>query len=153
MHVDIELYRDRNRGGNLRLDTGERFRCLGKSDDSAAKAHGNPARDPLKPFGDLPTGDYLAVRSVPKNSTPEDIRSYGEGPVWVLNPKAGQALDSMLNGRYGLLIHAGATGAPMPFGALRPTHGCLRVDGTTIQALDQRFGKTAFTVTVSEVAA
>lgn len=153
MHVDVELYRDRSRVGNLRLDDGERFRCLGKSDDSAAKANGNPSRDPLKPFGDLPVGDYLACRSVPKNATPEDVRSYGEGPVWVLNPKSGQALDSMLNGRHGILIHAGDTGAPLPAGSLRPTHGCLRVDGNTIAALDQRFGSTPFTVTVSEVTA
>jgi hypothetical protein len=150
MTARVLLHCDRSLPGRLVLEDGSEYRCLGKSDNAAAEAHGNPTRNPLQPFGDLPAGEYRATRSVAKNSTLADIRSYGNGPVWVLNPVAGEAVKAMHNGRYGILLHGGAVGSLMTTGGLRPTHGCLRVDNSTIEALALRAVDEPFTLTVEE---
>ncbi len=123
------------------------FRCLGRSDSSAAKSVGNPNRDPLKRFGDLPTGTYRATLIPPAPA--EAARAYGPGVRWVLDGIAGDALQAKKNGRYGILIHGGSVGAPMPPNALRPTHGCLRVDNKTIDFLRDTMPES-FLVQVAE---
>lgn len=161
MRLDIQLFRDRTKEGVATLlDAGAApvtFRCLGKSDSIAAAAHGNPSRDPLHVFGDIPTGEFNAVKTVPASpATPDNLRSYGPGVRFVLNGISGQAAQAVKNGRFGILIHGGPTGAPMPPNALRPTHGCLRVDDSTINTLNKRLiekRSNSFPVSVREVQA
>ncbi len=112
-------------------------RCLARSDQSAANAAGNPTRDPLHHYGDLPCGVYRA--SLVQPPRPDDaaaIRSYGAGPRWLLTPVSG---DGLRANRSGLELHGGPTGSPMPPNALRPTHGCCRVDDSTIARLAEYF--------------
>lgn len=144
MIATVILYRDRWKPGSLRI-LDQIFTCLGRSDNAAAAKHGNPTRLTTFPFGDLPTGDYMATRTVP--GKPE--KAYGRGIRWVLNPLSGDALTAKHNGRYGLLIHSGAL---MPDGRLRPTHGCLRVHDTTIEWLAANTPLAGFMVTVREEA-
>jgi lipoprotein-anchoring transpeptidase ErfK/SrfK len=94
----------------------------------------------LKPFGDIPTGEYTGYVTVP--GKPE--RSYGPYRRIALDPITGDAFEAKRNGRYGLMIHGGDLSSK---GALRPTHGCLRlsnadmlellrlIDGTKRQSL------------------
>ena len=148
MTAKVQLYKDRRREGSITLDTGQAFRCLGKSDQGAADQHGNPTRDPLKTMGDLPTGTYRATRSAPHQPTEANLRSYGPGPYWKLFAISGDALTAAQNGRSGIEMHGGPTGAPMPANALRPTHGCLRVDDSTITAIAELPGSDAFDLEV-----
>lgn len=99
--------------------------CLGKADNAAAKAHGNPQRFPVKPFGDHPLGRYRVTRIVRYGPTSDAkaFHSYGRGFLG-LEPLAGDAATAKANGRTGLAIHGGA---PNASGRLRPTNGCLRV--------------------------
>jgi hypothetical protein len=150
IRIEVLLAKDRHREGTLTVEDGRVFRCLGISDSTAAQAHGNPARDPRKPYGDIPTGEYHASRQAPKNGNAADIRTYGDGVVFSLTPISGDALIGAANGRDGILIHGGATGAPMPSNALRPTHGCLRVDDSTIDIISGLCGGAGFTVNISE---
>ncbi len=94
--------------------------CLGKSDNKAAVAAGNPTRDPLKGYGDIPTGTYRArviVANVNK-------KSFGPHERLDLTPVSGNALQAFKNGRAGLQVHGGDTNTA---GGLRATHGCLRL--------------------------
>jgi len=151
MKITVQLHKDRRKEGDLILESGEVFRCLGKSDQSAADQHGNPLRDPLKAMGDLPTGVYRATKSEPHEATPQNLRSYGPGPYWRMFAISGDALAAAQNGRSGIELHGGPTGAPMPANALRPTHGCLRVDDSTIEELAALPGSEAFDIEVTEV--
>ena len=103
------------------------WRCYGKADTQAAAEHGNLSRDPTRPFGDHPCGMY---RLAAVHTFGEPSRTYG--PAWIsLEPLSGDAGQARINGRYGLLIHGGA----LRDGLLRPTHGCLRVDDSTVLEL------------------
>src|ERR1700685_2774255 len=120
MKIQVELPEDRTRPGQWHVfdDNGIRlFRpsgCLGKSDNAAAAASGNPRRDPERENGDTPLGDYQATLTY-EPDTPDFRRSYGETdetgriPVLLLEPLEGptQAWRAHLNGRTGLMIHAG----------------------------------------------
>jgi len=121
MRIDIYLHKDRTLPGVIRWDEDSSARCFGKSDNAAAKKAGNESRDPLKPYGDIPLGNYKAVVTVP--GSPD--RSYGPHKRLNLTPTAGPALQAFANGRYGIMIHGGDLA---PNGNLRPTHGCVRVD-------------------------
>ncbi len=122
----IELFPDRSRVGRLIVqdDSGDTllgpFAALGKADDNAAKANGNPSRDPLHVFGDTPLGSYQCHVQPPQ--TP--VHSYGPYKTIALVATGGDALTAQKNGRSGLLIHGGDLG---PNGSLRPTHGCVRL--------------------------
>jgi lipoprotein-anchoring transpeptidase ErfK/SrfK len=61
-------------------------------------------------------------------------REYGPHGFIELTPTSGDALTAAKNGRYGLRIHSGAKNQ---FGALRPTHGCLRLSDEDFLALRQ----------------
>lgn len=134
VEIWIEVTADRTQPGTLSVYRGLEqiagpFRCLAKSDNLAAAQAGNPTRDPMHVMGDTPLGRYWLTLLPP--GTPE--RSYGPGNRYLLNPAAGPALKAKKNGRTGMEIHGGAltsTGT-----ALRPTHGCIRVDDSTIEAL------------------
>ena len=129
--IDVKLPMDRSSLGRLRLlsDTSATalMTCdvLGKADTLGAAAHGNPTRDPTRPFGDTPAGTYDVTGWAPVDrSNPEEVNAYGPWGKLVMDPTGGPALEAKRNGRYGLLIHGGrlATGQ-----RLRPTYGCLRV--------------------------
>lgn len=134
VEIWIEVTNDRTVPGTLSVYRGiERiagpFRCLAKSDNLAAAQAGNPKRDPLKRMGDAPLGRSSLTLCPP--GTPE--RSYGPGKRYLLTGTAGDALTAKKNGRTGIMIHGGAlaTGGKK----LRPTHGCVRVDDSTMAIL------------------
>lgn len=138
--IAIALRLDRRIPGELSAygGTGERLHgpcpVLGKADNAGAAAHGNPARDPLRPYGDLPTGTYEVLGWSPVD--PEDVKevnSYGPAGKLVLDPMAGDALLAKQAGRYGLLIHGGAPAADGT--GLRPTYGCARVSNADMAHL------------------
>ncbi len=140
--ITISLRFDRAVPGELTAwsGAGERTHgpvpCLGKADNAGAAAHGNPARDPLRPYGDLPTGTYVVLGWSPVD--PEDVKevnSYGLAGKLVLDPVGGEALQAKQAGRYGLLIHGGAPAADGS--GLRPTYGCARVSNATMTSLAQ----------------
>lgn len=120
-------------------------RCLGKSDSLAATQHNNPTRNPLLPFGDIPTGQYRGVFSVIHQPT----HSYGPYPVIVLNVIAGDCVTAEDNGRWGILIHGGDLAGDNI--NLRPTHGCLRLDNSSMAYLNS-LGVKEIVVEVTEAA-
>lgn len=133
VEIWIEVTSDRTKPGTLSVYRGiERiagpFRCLAKSDNTAAAQAGNPTRDPLKRMGDAPLGRSSLTLCAP--GTPE--RSYGPGKRYLLTGATGDALTAKKNGRQGIMIHGGALNAN---GSLRPTHGCIRVDDSTMAIL------------------
>lgn len=136
MNLVIDLHKDRSKLGVLACTDGaafsQSFRCLGQSDLTGAQAHNNPTRDTLKPYGNIPTGIYSVTMVYALPVTEDSQRSYGPGPLFLLTAISG---DGKTSNRTGLAIHGGPTGAPMPPNALRPTHGCIRVDDSTINFL------------------
>jgi hypothetical protein len=130
MIIEVFLQRDRSLPGVLIVrgsDETLAFRCLGKSDSLAAARSGNPKRDPLRQMGDLPTGSYSARLIGPGN----DLRSFGPGKRLELIAKGGAALAA---NRLGIEVHGGE---PAFDGMLRSTHGCLRVDDSTMATLQR----------------
>lgn len=133
VEIWIEVTKDRTKPGTLWVYRGSEviagpFRCLAKSDNLAAAQAGNPQRDPLRVMGDCPLGRFSASLQPP--GLPE--RTYGPGKRYLLTGTAGDALTAKKNGRKGIMLHGGALNAA---GLLRPTHGCVRVDNSTIEAL------------------
>ncbi|MCA9805817.1 MAG: glucosaminidase domain-containing protein [Cyanobacteria bacterium HKST-UBA02] len=124
--IIIELPKDRAKVGRLTVVDWKAeiiagpFPALGKADNKAAITNGNPKRNPIKPFGDTPTGLYEL--SITDPLTPQE--SYGPNSTLRMTPVSGQALKAKLNGRRGLLIHGGLPGAGR---RLRSTHGCVRL--------------------------
>ncbi len=112
----------------------------GQSDEAAATAAGNPTRDPTKPFGATPTGNFTASLShVP--DTPADRHSYGQPDatggiptidlIPILGQPPSQAARGWQAGRRGIKIHSGHLNS----GALAETHGCLRLFEQDLTAL------------------
>lgn len=134
MKIHVELPRDRTKTGALWVlsDNGETLygprRCRGKADNAEAASHGNPSRDPTRPFGDHPSGAYRVVL-IEDGKLP--AHSYGHHFL-LLDPTAGDALVAKRNGREGLALHDGDLN---PDGSLRATEGCLRVDPDTSDAV------------------
>lgn len=102
----------------------ESFPCLGKADNERALAKGNPSRDPVRPFGDTPTGLYLPTKVERFSGTHERI-----GLAWIPMVGGGRANDQAATAcapgkmqRTGLGIHAGRDGSK-----LFPTYGCIRM--------------------------
>lgn len=126
IHITLPRWPNRRGLGRLRLldqlgKVSYQCPCLGRSDDTRARAEGNPSRDPLRRFGDIPAGLYVA-RVEPRAMLPE--RTYGPHRPIRLIAKHGPAVIAVeRNGRTGLLQHGGDLG---PTGLLRPTHGCVR---------------------------
>jgi hypothetical protein len=134
MRVLVEVDGRRKRLGWLTafLDDGSRLGpvevCL-TADEEAARAAGNPERDPLRPKGHAPLGGYRLreVRSVPDASQDE----YGRHSL-VFEPRSGEALQAESFGRLALALHGGALGDD---GRLRPTDGGLRVEDAVLPRL------------------
>ena len=143
MTLSVTLSKDRKILGTIesRSDAGRiggPWECYGKSDNAKAAAQGNPTRNPLKKFGDTPTGTYsLTLAGQPQ----ADTRTFGPHPVIMMEAKSGQCLDAVSKGgRAGIWLHGGHLNG---VGKLRPTYGCLRVHNATmveIIALVKQFG-------------
>ena len=99
-----------------------------------AKERGNESRDPLKPFGDIPTGEYGArvISAGSKKYGPHEridlhIAVSGDAVIAL-----GEKTEDGSGGRYGLLIHGGPLNAA---GKLRPTYGCARLRDEDMRTL------------------
>ncbi len=141
MRIVIQLPADRRQLGVLRLldASGKALlsaHCLGLADRAAATAHGNPSRDPLKPFGDTPLGEYKCIVNFHPETVAATIHSFGPYGWIDLIPTAGPALQSAHNGRAGLRIHSGDPNpAYAQWNGLRPTYGCVRIPDADMLAL------------------
>jgi hypothetical protein len=131
MRIRVVLHNQRSLPGSLTVladtDASVLFGpvpCLGKADNRDAALHNNPARDPKRQFGDTPTGEYNVTSLVAHTTGETDLHTYGAFPSLLLDPQSGESLIAKQNGREGLMIHGGA---PSNTGALRPTHGCIRL--------------------------
>lgn len=145
MKIEVKLPTDRTKTGTLKLideKTGlilfGPVSVLGRAASNDAKAHGNPTRDPLKPYGDTPLGTY-AVVSVLSNGTgtSRPVAQYGQSGSIRLDPTGGDAAKAKTNGRTGLLIHAGrhALSSLIEPKVLKPTNGCIRMRDWDMQGL------------------
>lgn len=134
MEIKVRLPKDRIAEGTIEWTGSPRsYPCRGKADNQAAMDHGNPERDPRKPFGDHPAGEYVATE-VQKRG-PEDATF---GPYRIIVQPAGQgdearAREDAEPGDDGIMAHGGKLQADGV--SLRATHGCLRVHNTTIVKL------------------
>ncbi len=165
LQVLVELKTDRRRVGRLRLvalDAGggaggskDLFRCraLGLADMATALKAGNPARDPLKPFGNAPCGTWTGCRLVTRQKfAPND----GIGPRWIPlhhTRAADEATRQLLNPRrpmcrWELGIHAGWGN-----GHLMLTQGCIRVRDEDFDRLAALLGDATFDVRIVEAPA
>lgn len=150
-YIDVFLPQERSYYGILTLQVRGswnwlevlRVYCYAMADKSGAVAHGNPQRDPAKPFGDTPTGWYngTIARFAPGQiKDPETLRSKGPygyvaltaTPNQLPGRALGKAWEAQLNGRYGILIHSGDLS---PHGFLRPTYGCIRLGNEDLKTL------------------
>ncbi len=132
MKIVVTLPIERRDPGMI-TDGIDTWRCLGKADNAAATLHGNPTRDPTRPYGDHPDGvSRVGVRQ----STPAEAHSYGPWKL-TLSAVSGdvKTREDCEPGWDGLEVHGGEL---TPGGALRPTYGCLRVDNDAIAALATR---------------
>ena len=134
----MRLPHDRSTPGRLALlteDGAEVLVCqaLGKADNGGAAAHGNPTRDPIRPYGDCPTGTFdVTGWAATDRSDTEEVDRFGPHGKVVLDPTGGPALEGKRNGRYGLLIHGGRLNMSQ---RLRPTYGCLRVTDAAMEQI------------------
>lgn len=150
MNISIYLHRDRSIPGILELREGVGVAllpplvstCLGQSDKATAEKNGNPGRDPIKPYGHIPTGQYTGKVTVAGAS----LRSYGPHKRILLTPVDGECAKA--TERWGLMIHGGE---PKPNGDFRPTHGCVRVSNETMAELVSLVGDQIADVRVVEV--
>src|SRR3990167_539668 len=78
------------------------FICFGKADNERAIKGLNPGRDPVQPYGDHPSGEYVILGIADVEM--EKHGSYGPVKI-VLEPVSGHALTAKQNGRTDLLIH------------------------------------------------
>jgi hypothetical protein len=139
IRLHARLPKDRTAEGTLWVTdeagamVGGPARCRGKADNQEAIAHDNPARDPLKPFGDHPLGVYRVVE-VDRIVDQEQRRHFGR--VFLkLRPVSGDAFTAAQNARSGFGIHGGPL---LDDGRLRPTNGCLRTENTFVGTLADR---------------
>lgn len=155
MKLKVLLKKNRDLPGTLSIIRADgsidgEMPCLGRSDNKSARQSGNPRRDPLHRFGDIPTGEYIAT-IVPSSANEE---SFGPYERLLLDPVGGDALIAKANGRDQLMIHGGAPGKnPNIFGGLRPTLGCIRVFNPSMHRILTAMrlaGLTRTTLTVEE---
>jgi hypothetical protein len=132
MIIESKLPVDRTQEGTIYLDSVMLGRCRGKADNQAAIEHGNPLRDPKKPYGDHPTGRSV-IFEVRECSTAE-AHSYGPFKLCIRALEGDVKIrEDAEPGWDGLEAHGGD---PQADGvSLRATYGCLRVANATIKAL------------------
>lgn len=99
-----------------------------------AAAHGNPACDPLRPWGHPPAGTYqLLNRQAAKK---EQAAEYGMHFL-VFEPRSGQAGDAEPYGRLALLVYGGPPGRDR---RLRRTQGGVRLSNDMLSMVAGRLG-------------
>jgi len=131
--ITVRVPEDRDQAGVVEIRSNSRTIAKGIAAACAsgelASQHGNPGRDPLRPWGHPPLGMYrfLAQGPVPAGC---DIE-YG-GQALVFQPETGKALEAEAFGRLLLIVYAGPAGKA---GRLRPTQGGLRLEQSTFDAV------------------
>ena len=116
--------------------------CKGKADNGKARREGNARRDPARPWGDTPTGDYAPTQI---DLFDEHHRSMGRG--WIpMEGADGQALQARINGRTGLAIHAGRGDEKIVV-----TYGCVRVLDKDFDRLVQLIGTDVVEIFIREI--
>lgn len=110
------------------------FRVLATANRRQARRHGNPERDPRRPFGHPPTGSFLVAGSLPPGVVPNPRRRrrFGRLGALVLAPERGVALEALANGRRHVYLHGGPLDNK---GRLRPTLGGFRVRNHDLERL------------------
>jgi hypothetical protein len=133
--IVIRLPSDRTKVGELSLYSDEGlviagpFPAIGRSSQGVADhppggTAPNPTRDPIRPYGDTPTGEYYFRDIIPSgDGTTHAASSYGSSGVIRMWPSGGQALEAERNGRTAIFIHAG----DLYQGRLKGTSGCIRL--------------------------
>jgi hypothetical protein len=127
--INVVLPRDRTHLGTFTMvsDASEVLLgpvpCLGKSDNAAAIAAGNPTRDMLLKDGDHPLG---LSRAVIVDAAPEaEWHAFGPNKRFLLGGISGPAAAAK---RSGIMIHGGPLNpAYIQWLGMRPTLGCLRL--------------------------
>jgi hypothetical protein len=125
---------------------------LGCCDSTAAAAHENPTCDPLKSWGNTPTGDYDVTALLNHGTLEANVHSYGPWDTLMLDGRSGDAYAAThgTGVRSGLEAHAGD---PSAAGGLRVTHGCLRsfnADQKALAEFVKAKGVANFIVRVTE---
>ncbi len=139
--IVVRLPENRDRPGtihlenNLGLIVAGPFPVLGRSNSRDAGRSNNPSRDPLRPFGDTPAGQWLVSGWIPTGTgTSRPVDSFGPHGALTMEGLGGDALTAAVNGRTNIYIHSGRPGATGPE-SLRATGGCLRVSNNNMLRL------------------
>jgi hypothetical protein len=109
--IIIQLPQNRSIEGDIHLENPDGqiiagpFRALGLSPAFLALIKGNRDRNPLRPYGNMPLGDYEIVAIYPTGSgTHFEEKQYGTRGIIVLAPVAGDGAIAQRNGREKFLI-------------------------------------------------
>jgi hypothetical protein len=104
--IIIQLPQDRSKAGKIHLENPDGqiiagpFQALGLSPSLLALFKGNRDRNPLRPYGNMPLGDYEIVAIYPTGSeTPFEEKHYGTRGIIVLAPVAGDGAIAQRNKR------------------------------------------------------
>lgn len=100
-----------------------------------AKAHGNAACDPLRPWGHPPLGKYLLLAHQPAKK--EQAAEYGMH-LLLFEPRSGQAATAESYGRLTLLVYGGPPGSDK---RLRSTQGGLRLTNELLSAAAKQLAR------------
>jgi lipoprotein-anchoring transpeptidase ErfK/SrfK len=136
VHLRVLFFGNRDETGILRVEQDGRvvaeFPALGRG----SRGRGDTS---LLKDGNTPTGDYTATGL--ESTAHRNQKSYGPWGAVRLKPFGGQAmLAERVGQRSGLLIHGGSLGAGGYWrgeGALRATHGCIRLSNEDMKMLKQ----------------
>ncbi|MGG6263091.1 hypothetical protein ACQ4M3_07410 [Leptolyngbya sp. AN03gr2] len=148
----IELPQDRNRMGKIYALNSDRQRVMGpyaiaaKADGITATHYNNRDRNPLRPYGDFPLGQYQITNFYPSNF---GIESYGNNGILMLTPVHGDGVTAQHNGRQIFMIHAGGLEER---GVLQPTNGSLRVSAPTMRQLTSVITQIGFGIRCEVIA-
>ena len=144
LSLTIGLPKSRSRCGTLTLAREDNEILIdgapvaGLASSGLAARHMNENRDPVLPYGNVPTGTYrLSGIYASGDGTRLPARQYGPHGVIALTPVSGQGLLAAGAGRGTLLIHGGPAG---PNETLRSTAGALRLANADMQALRSLIG-------------
>ncbi|MHB1843304.1 MAG: hypothetical protein ACYCWW_00535 [Deltaproteobacteria bacterium] len=108
------------------------FRVLATASPRVAARHGNPDRDPMRRFGNPPSGSYvIASVLAPGTSHRRPVR-FGPLGGFVLDATGGQAAEAQRRGREAIVLHGGPKDRRQ---RLRPTRGGLRLSDADLSAL------------------
>ena len=136
VHLRAVFPQDRDRTGTLKVEQDGRllaeFPALGRGSRGGGETS-------LLKNGNAPAGDYLGTRL--ESTAHRDQNSYGPWGTVRLSPIGGRALlAERIGHRSGLLIHGGSLGGARYWrgaGALRATHGCIRLSNEDMKRLKE----------------